>query len=204
MESTIRERLPAKRAELLVETLCAVTDRRGLPVHDPYVRRPWSPLLWKGEQTGNDRLTGKSAWTLVVAFLSDLEGMSNAELAVEIGLTDHEIRRPIRKRSGRFMVNAEPERCRSRGADRWLKEGRALHAVLGSWPWTHAPDGRLPRDWRERDEFRAPFFAWHKRAYVDAQLQLEANRTGRLGIPSVSAWVGAQRLYESGFPLAEE
>ncbi|MGI8594538.1 MAG: hypothetical protein ACR2ML_09300 [Solirubrobacteraceae bacterium] len=183
MELTIRERLPAKRAELLIETLYTATDRRGLPVHDPYVRRPWSPLLWKDEQGKGDRLTGKAVWELEVAFLSDLEGESNAELAEELGLTDHEW-----SASGR-----------SRNVDRWKKKGRALHAALGSWPWTHAHDGRLPSDWRRREEFRAPFFTWHRRAYVDAHLQLEASRTGRTGMPSDSAWVGAQRLYDSGF-----
>lgn len=39
-------------------------------------------------------------------------------------------------------------------------EGRAMLAQLGVWPWVHAPEGKLPRRWRDDPAYAEALAAW--------------------------------------------
>ena len=43
---------------------------------------------------------------------------------------------------------------------RTRSQGRRVLAELGAWPWAVAPDGRLPRDWRDDERYVAALAAW--------------------------------------------
>lgn len=55
-----------------------------------------------------------------------------------------------------------------RKARLYRQQGRRLLADLGAWPWTHADDGRLPRDWRADPAFAGPLWAWHDGARAES------------------------------------
>jgi hypothetical protein len=84
--------------------------------------------------------------TAAVAF--DLGGHDLIEVSAKVlGLHDHE------------FPNSDAKRARE-----YLRSGRQLWALLGVWPWTHAPLGKLPKDWQTDAAFLGPLHAWHERA----------------------------------------
>lgn len=188
-----REGLPAsirtlvsnpKRAEVLIDALLGdVPLRNGVPTYTPGLRRDRWPVLIKSDQHGKGaKLVGKAYWELEVAYARDIEGETNQQVAEMLGLVDH----------------LHAGNNRSKNADLWATSGRRLLAALGAWPWTHAPHGRLSRKWRSDKGLYEAFEQWRRRAFVDAQLALEAARTGDLGFPKVADFEAARRLYEHG------
>jgi hypothetical protein len=57
---------------------------------------------------------------------------------------------------------------------------RWLHAI-GAWPWAHAEEGRLPRQWWTLPQFTGPLRSWYASAYrlAYANLMLSADAAGR-------------------------
>lgn len=49
------------------------------------------------------------------------------------------------------------------------REGRALLAALGAWPWACARAGKLPDDWRSRAEFADRLAQWASATMLDGK-----------------------------------
>lgn len=180
----VRERLPKAKADALIHALARPPFTGDLPVYwpdrdldidDVLVNRPYRPA--------GKRKLGLAYWNIEDALLHDLEGLTIADLA------------------GPATSGAE-RRALARRTKRHVQRGRELLAALGAWPWVHAEGGKLPRCWRERKDFEEPLIAWRRRAYIQAQLRLEAARSGDLGIPRVASFDGATRLFEEGLGSA--
>jgi hypothetical protein len=79
-----------------------------------------------------------------------------------LGLSDHE----AQGKDGPISATSP------RGAVRARQRGRAVLAILGAWPWAHAPDGRFPAGWRAAPAFTEPLNAWldESRAELVAEL----------------------------------
>ena len=165
LATVVRERLPKAKADALIHALArppftddlpAYWPDRDLDIDDVLVNRPYRPA--------GKRKLGLAYWNIEDAFLHDLEGSTIADLA--------------------GPASSGPEqRAFGRRKKRHVQRGRELLAALGAWPWVHAEGGKLPRGWHEREDFHQPLDAWRRRAYVDAQLRLEAARSGS-GVPS--------------------
>lgn len=67
-----------------------------------------------------------------------------------------------------------------RGAERACARGRALLALLGAWPWTHAVQGRLPSngEWRAGDQYVQPLVDWIRAEAAPQQQRLDLVRRG--------------------------
>ncbi|MGI8730827.1 MAG: hypothetical protein ACR2LK_12710 [Solirubrobacteraceae bacterium] len=57
-------------------------------------------------------------------------------------------------------------RERSRTAERWISDGRAILSKLGAWPWCLSPAGRLPADWWREPRFAEELATWHRESFV--------------------------------------
>ena len=147
-------------------TLLAPGPRRGdgLPAYWPAPpnvgqTQAWAALRQRDESPGRAILT---------AVAGDLQGHSlNHISGALLQLHDHETRDEDVVRQDGVPV----------GAGRYRKIGRALLAVLGAWPWAHAPEGRLPAGWHSSADHLNPQWVWHAAAV--AEFQAEAARVAR-------------------------
>jgi hypothetical protein len=175
-----RDGRPLKPAviERLVVMLAPGPRRRdGLPAHWP-APNIGQTQAWAGMRQRDGSL-GRAVLTAVAV---DLQGHSVTHVsAALLRLHDHE-KQPWRK-PGRPSQDGYP-----RGAHRYLANGRSLLAIIGAWPWTHAPAGRLPAGWRYRNDFVEPLRLWHEAAV--AELEHECQRT-RATLARADEWPDA-------------
>lgn len=102
-----------------------------------------------------------------LAVSQDIGGASPAELSGMARLRDHE----------RFNEAdaGQPVEGDHRSLRRLISPAREILWHLGAWPWTHAPAGRLPADWRTSEAFTAPLAAWHSASLAEARGRLDRN-----------------------------
>lgn len=118
----------------------------------------WQP---KGPQPKGQR-TGRVRRDLLAAVCVDLHGrpLSWVSGAV-LGLTDHEEFTKAGK------ISKDP-----RNARRYRDRGRALLALLGVWPWTLAPHGRLMNSWQDERSYMFSLECWASRGIDDLRGQI--------------------------------
>jgi hypothetical protein len=114
---------------------------------------------WRLRVTNRDGSpTGRKAFMtvrqVIVAVALDLAGLDSAEVAEQLlGL----------HRDERYRDALATKRIR-KSAREARDAGRIVLAGFGTWPWTHATGGRLPRGWLDEPRFVDPLEAWRKRS----------------------------------------
>jgi hypothetical protein len=116
---------------------------------------------------------GSLGRAILAAVATDLQGHSlNHVSGALLQRHDHEI--PVAGLPLRQDGDARAPRAKR-------ETGRALLAVLGAWPWTHAPDGRLSARWHSSADYLDPLRQWHDAALAELERECELAR---------SAWSG--------------
>lgn len=105
------------------------------------------------------------------------------------GLRDHEIPLDGRDHQGKqAQFASKPDK-----AYKVRTRGREVLAAVGAWPWTHAPNGKLPRSWQRDQTFLIPLRAWVDESLALAEQEFGAIRDSAgsppLGLPPLE--VGA-------------
>lgn len=103
-------------------------------------------------------------FTVEVAYLSDIEGMPDPEIARYLQSAEHGAQRA--RRSGLDY----------RGVRRLRSSGRVVWAELGAWPWALFPKGRLPEHWRGGRDVAAAIRLWHSTALRSTELRVRRAR----------------------------
>ena len=139
-----------KEIEQLVKWLGSGPSRPdGLPAYRPDI---WS---WDRHRTEQER-HGGTARRLAAAVARDLGDHSLVEVNAKV-----------------LGLGGDPGHARE-----YLPRGREWWSLLGVWPWTHAPLGKLPKRWRTDATFIDPLRAWHERACVELEQELARCRWG--------------------------
>lgn len=123
---------------------------------------------------------GRARWAIEAAYWRDIYGESEAAVGTRLDLYE----------------SWDDER--SRGARRYVSDGRRTLAEVGAWPWALDDAGRLERRWWNRERYCEALFVWHERAFIEnvnrALLSVDALRV-RPEWAHREGWRPARRLY---------
>lgn len=175
VQEAVAAPLLGQNAQSLART---IADRLPVGIH----REPGLP----------DPKRARPRWGIEAAWMHDIRGLSEDEIAGGLGRMTNADRRRVEDGDDR----------RSRTGRRYVTSGRHQLAELGAWPWTlSGENGMLPARWWEAERFARALAAWHETAFIYSLNDLLVS-VDQLGVDQTSRvladrWFAARDLYRT-------
>jgi hypothetical protein len=119
---------------------------------------------------------GIPAWSMEVAYVRDIEGLSSIEIAARYEFHDD---------------SEQHGRGRSRSKSRYRKDGSELLRDAGAWPW--AVGLPLPSAWWTGRRYIDALLQWHRDAWLSAYSSLQFGTSRLVGRPEAFGSIDEHR-----------